>query len=179
MGRRERGMAIGSRVYHTIREALLVPKEIMVRHAADNPYLHRDFHAAMNGGIHYLRETFGLPAVRDYLRQFAHEYYSPLRARLLAGDLGALAQHTREIYAAEEAEAEVMLSENELTIRVPACPAVTHIRKLGQEPDEAFVETTRTVNEAICEGTPFVAELLAYDPETGASQQRFSRRAGR
>jgi len=42
---------------------------------------------------------------------------------------------------------------------------------------DLFVETTRTVNEALCEGTDYCAELVDYDPETGRSLQRFSRRA--
>lgn len=148
----------------------------MHRQAADNPYLHRDFHAALNFGIRYLREQFGMEAVREYLRSFAASYYTPLRERLRAGDLTALADHIRQVYAVEEAQVEISQSPDELVVRVPLCPAVRHILSMGQEPDEAFVETTRTVNEALCAGTPFVAELVSYDPATGASVQRFVRR---
>lgn len=148
----------------------------MHRRAADNPYLHRDFHAALNCGIRYLREQFGMEAVREYLRSFATSYYAPLRERLQEGSLTALAEHFRRIYAVEEAEIELQQDADSLTLRVPVCPAVRHIRSLGQEPDAAFVETTRTVNEALCAGTPFVAELMSYDPATGASVQRFVRR---
>ncbi len=146
----------------------------MHRRAADNPYLHRDFHAALNCGIRYLREQFGVEAVREYLWSFATSYYAPLREQLQAGDLAALAEHFRRIYAVEEAEADIQQDADSLTIRVPSCPAVRHIRSLGQEPDAAFVETTRTVNEALCADTPFAAELVTYDPTTGASVQRFS-----
>jgi len=148
----------------------------MHRQAADNPYLHRDFHAALNLGIRYLREQFGMEAVREYLRSFATSYYAPLREQLRAGDLTALADHIRQVYAVEEAEVEISQGPDELTIRVPFCPAVRHIRGLGQEPDEAFVETTRTVNEALCAGTPFAAALVSYDPATGASVQHVARR---
>jgi hypothetical protein len=154
-----------------------VPKETMTRRAADNPYLHRDFHAALNLGLRYLRERFGLEAVRQYLREFTRSYYRPLQARLQAGELAALAEHVRQIYLVEEAEADIALADDELVVRIPACPAVRHIRSRGQEPDEAFVETTRVVNEALCEGSPFAAELVSYDPATGASVQRFYRRA--
>jgi hypothetical protein len=149
----------------------------MTRRAADNPYLHRDFHAALNLGLRYLRERFGMEAVRAYLREFTRSYYTPLQARLRAGDLAMLAEHVRQIYAVEEAAVDVALTADELVVRVPVCPAVRHIRSLGQEPDEAFVETTRVVNEALCEGSPFAAELVSYDPATGASVQRFYRRA--
>jgi hypothetical protein len=149
----------------------------MTQHAGDSPYLHRDFHAALNLGIRYLRTEFGMEAVRAYLRDFTHSFYTPLREKLQGGDLAVLAEHLRRIYATEGAEFHLHLAEDELLLEVPRCPAVSHIRSLGQEPDEAFVETTRTVNEALCEGTPFQAELLGYDPLTGAGRQRFYRRA--
>ena len=58
---------------------------------------------------------------------------------------------------------------------VEACPAVTHLRKNGYPVAELFFETTRTVNETICEGTHFAAELLNYNPKTGSGIQRFTR----
>lgn len=149
----------------------------MQRQAADNAYLHRDFHAALNLGIRHLREQFGIEAVRDYLREFARTYHAPLRQRLQAGDLAALAEHVRHLHALEGTEVNIELAADELVVHVPCCPAVRHIRQLGQEPDEAFVETTRSLNEGLCADTPFAAELLRYDPATGASVQRFARRA--
>jgi hypothetical protein len=148
----------------------------MQRQAADNAYLHRDFHAALNLGLRYLREHFGPEAVRDYVREFARTYHAPLRDRLMGGDLAALAEHIRHIHATEGADVEIELSADGLVVRVPFCPALRHIRLLGQEPDETFIETTRSLNEGLCEGTPFAAELLHYNPDTGASVQRFVRR---
>ena len=66
-------------------------------------------------------------------------------------------------------------SENELRIEVDACPAVTHMRKEGYPVARLFRETTETVNRAICHETPFAADLLEYDDETGRSIQRFYR----
>ena len=67
-----------------------------------------------------------------------------------------------------------MDGEERLVIRVPACPAVRHMRRQGYPVARLFHETTRTVNEALCEGTPFCAELAEYDPETGRSVQIFT-----
>ena len=53
---------------------------------------------------------------------------------------------------------------------------VAHMREHGYKVARLFVETSRTVNEAIVEGTPFFAEMLAYDEETGRSIQCFRRR---
>lgn len=151
-------------------------KRTMRRKAADNPYLHKDFHCALNCGIQYLLEHYGRQAVIDYLHRFAREFYAPLTRDLSESGLAAMKAHIEEVYATEQADAEVTLSDDELLVRVPRCPAVQRIRERGETVSPAFVETTRTVNEAICEGTPFRAELLEYDAETGASVQRFSRR---
>ena len=40
---------------------------------------------------------------------------------------------------------------------------------------QMFHETKRTINEALCEGSPYSAELLEYEPQSGRSVQRFSR----
>ena len=68
------------------------------------------------------------------------------------------------------------LSEDELVVDVPRCPAVTHMREHGYKVARLFVETTRTVNEALCDLTPFAAELAEYDEQSGRSVQRFFRR---
>jgi len=152
-------------------------KQVMRRKAADNVYLHKDFHAALSRGIAYLDEHYGEQAVRDYLRAFALSFYEPLRQTLRERGLGALREHIETLYRAEGGEVACVLSGDELVVRVEACPAVQHMRAHGQPVARLFHETTRTVNEAICEGTPFTAELLAYDTETGRSVQRFRRRS--
>ena len=152
-------------------------KEVMRRQAADNAYLHKDFHGALSCGIEYLHEHFGEKAVRDYLREFALAFYAPLRQALREKGLGALKAHFEAVYRQEGGEARFELSEHELVIRVAACPAVQHMRAHGQPVARLFHETTRTVNEALCEGTPYVAELVEYEPQTGRGVQRFRRRS--
>ena len=151
-------------------------KEIMRRRSADNAYRHQDFHGALNQALIYLEENFGESAVRDYLRQFARNFYAPLTAELRARGLAALKAHLDNIYALEGAAFEIACGPDELVLTVAACPAVGCIRKLGLPLSAHFDETERAVNAAICEGTPFKFELLEYDPESGRSVQRFSRR---
>lgn len=153
-----------------------MPKEVMTRKAADNPYLHKDFHGALSTGIEYLHVTFGEQAVRDYLRQFTQAFYRPLMESLARRGLVALKEHFERIYHVEEAPVRIRLSADELVVEVPRCPAVTHMREHGYPVARLFVETTRTVNEALCEGSPYAAELLEYDEQTGRSVQRFFRR---
>ncbi|MDR3644903.1 MAG: hypothetical protein P4M02_07510 [Clostridia bacterium] len=151
-------------------------KLVMEKKAYDNTYLHRDFHGLLDIGITYLRENYGEQAVRDYLRQFAAAYYAPLKADLKKRGLIALREYFEKIYEIEGGGTEITLNDRELTIRVDACPAVTHLHKLNVPVDPLFFETTRVVNEEICEGTPFASESIEYSSETGASLQRFFRR---
>jgi hypothetical protein len=149
----------------------------MDRRAADNTYLHKDFHSALNCGIVYLHEHFGEPAVREYLREFTLRWHAPLRQRLAAKGLGALRQYFETLYAVEGAGVRCEQTADELVVQVDACPAVMHMRSRGEAVSPLFSETTRTVNEALCEGTDYVAELVTYEPQTGRSIQRFRRRS--
>jgi len=153
-------------------------KEIMRRTAADNQYLHKDFHGALSIGIEYLDKHFGAEAVREYLGQFAAKFYAPLSEALRGRGLIALEEHFERIYRIEEGNIDTTLSDDELIVRVEACPAVMHMRNRQYPVARLFYETTKTVNEAICRDTPFAAELVEYDDQTGRSIQRFYRRDG-
>ena len=41
-----------------------MPKEYIKRNAADNEYLHKDFHGALSAGIEYLHRNYSAQAVR-------------------------------------------------------------------------------------------------------------------
>jgi len=151
-------------------------KEVMRRSASDNEYLHKDFHGALSCGIEYLHEKFGADAVHEFLREFTQSFYAPLRADLAERGLEALREHFGKLYETEGGEVEFESSEDELVMRVAACPAVQHMRAQGYPVARLFHETTETVNNVLCEGTPFAAELVEYDAETGRSVQRFYRR---
>ena len=151
-------------------------RETMRRQAADNEYLHKDFHGALSAGIEYLHRHYGAQAVKDYLRDFTLSYYAPLRQALKDRGLPAIEAHFRELYRIEGADAVIECTPDVLLVHVPACPAVRHLREQGYPVAALFVETTRTVNQALCEETPFTAELCAYDEETGRSVQCFYRK---
>ncbi len=154
-------------------------KQVMRRQASDNEYLHKDFHGALSTGIDYLEKTYGEQAVIEYLRRFTDTFYAPVKRDVQERGLPALREHFERIYQIEGGQAQFEQTADELTVRVAACPAVMHMREHGYTVARLFVETTRTVNEALCEGSQFTAELLEYDEQTGRSVQRFSRRASR
>jgi hypothetical protein len=149
----------------------------MHRKASDNVYLHKDFHGALNQALIYLERNIGAGAVREYLHQFARAFYAPLTREIKDRGLAALKAHVEHLYRTEGAEFSIRCSPDELILTVDACPAVGHIRKMGLPVSPLFDETTRVVNAAICEGTPFAFELLQYDPESGRRVERYSRRA--
>ena len=153
-------------------------KEVMERKASDNKYLHKDFHNIMNLGIKYIHEKYSEESVREYLVQFALAYYAPLKRSIIDKGLIAVKEHYEKIYAAEEASEAISFfyTEDELMINVDKCPAVTHMQNSNISPSELYHELTKTVNETICENTPFSYELIAYDSETGASTERFYRK---
>ena len=156
-----------------------MPELIMTRKAADNEYLHRDFHGALNIALEYLRREFGRGAARDYLRRFALSFYAPIKRDIRRRGLGALKRRLEAIYAAEGGAIRLRGNRDELRAEVDFCPAVRHITKMGLKVSPLFVETERAVYEAICENTPFAFELLRYDKKTGRSVLRFSRRKKR
>jgi hypothetical protein len=151
-------------------------KQVMRREASDNVYLHKDFHGALSAGIEYLHDHYGEDAVREYLRRFTNSFYAPLKQELSKRGLIALKEHFERLYQTEGGEVQIAFSPDELTVEVAACPAVTHMREHGYQVARLFSETTRTVNEALCEGTAFAAELAQYDEQSGRSVQRFYRR---
>jgi len=152
-------------------------KETMTRKAADNVYLHKDFHGALSTGIDYLDRTYGGEAVRDYLRRFTLAFYVPLIEEIRTRGLIALEEHFRGIYEQEGGQIRISRTEDEMILEIQACPAVMHMRGHGYHIATRWIETERTVNAALCEGTLFTAELLEYDEQTGRSVQRFTRRS--
>ncbi|MCA1809144.1 MAG: hypothetical protein ABR497_00290 [Kiritimatiellia bacterium] len=153
-----------------------MPRETITRRAADNVYLHRDFHCALNEALDYLDANYGAAAVREYLRRFAASYHAPLTAAICRRGLPALREYLEEIYRIEGGRMKLAGDADQLRLEVLECPAVVHIRRQGRQPCARFVETVRTVYATICTGTPFVFTLLDYDPATGAGVRLFKRR---
>jgi hypothetical protein len=151
-------------------------KERITRRAADNEYLHKDFHGALSAGLEYLQDNYGQEAVREFLHRFAARFHAPLTDAINRRGLIALKEYLAKLYKLEGGDVKITLSEDELLVEVDACPAVMHMREHGYSVARSFAETTRVVNEAICESTPFAAQLLEYDDRTGRGVQRFYRR---
>ncbi|NLJ41280.1 MAG: hypothetical protein GX352_06710 [Clostridiales bacterium] len=153
-------------------------KKVMDRRAADNKYLHRDFHVSGDLGIEYVGKRFGDNGVKEYLRRFATAFYSPLVEDIKERGLVALKEHIENIYEIEEAP-EVLkttLEEEELLVEVSQCPAIAYMKSIDYTPSKWYIEQTRTVNETIADNADLGFELISYDDETGKTAYRFFRR---
>lgn len=154
-------------------------KKVMDRRAADNKYLHRDFHISTDVGVSYVGELYGDNGVREYLTVFATRYYSPLVEKTKTIGLKALEDHILNIYEIEEASDAVVteLTENELRVKIAYCPGVKFMKAKGRTPSQWYIELTRTVNMVIADNAGLGFELISYDEDTGAAEYRFFRRS--
>lgn len=153
-----------------------MPAEVMRRTAADNRYFHPDFHGSLSAGLDFVAGRWGVEGVREYLRRFALRYYAPLRADIARRGLAALRDWIERVYREEGGTADMALEDDRLSVRVPECPAVRHMRRAGYRVSDHFVETTTAVYAALVEGTPFEFSLASYDPATGRAAFGFRRR---
>ena len=153
-----------------------MPKQTMTRKASDNRYLHKDFHIALNYSIDYLHNNFGKEAVREYLTQFANAYYSPFKDAIKAKGLFAIKEHYEKIYKIEEANFDIIFSQDELIIHLMASPVVMYIKAKGHPVSKMFHESIETVIKTICMDTPYDFEMLEYHEDNGAYRMRFFRR---
>jgi hypothetical protein len=151
-------------------------REVMTRKAADNVYRHMDFHGALSNGIAWIEEQYGAEAVREYVRRFARQFYASVTRDIRAHGLGALRRHLRLLYAREGGRIRIESTSDELLLEVRRNPAVAHMRERGYAVAPLFFETSRTLFEALCEGTPYSLEWLGWGQEPGRCSMRFSRR---
>lgn len=153
--------------------------ERMERRAADNKYLHRDFHGIMNLGISYLQEEYGDGSVIEYLQQYTKVFHKPLIDKIKQQGLSALEEYFKNIFEIEEVPGDVSFDkkDGELTVKIAKSPDVVHIVKSGLTPAPMLVETTRTVGQTLADETGYGYELTGYDEQTGASVQRFFKEA--
>ncbi len=149
--------------------------KVMRRQAGDNRYFHRDFHLSMNAGVEYLGQHFGTVAVEQYLRQYALTYLAPLIDKMKSAGLEPLESYLQAIYTAEEA-ADVLTTAragDTLTVRISACPAVTHIKASGRTVSRWYGLTTQTVMATLAQATGYRFAMPVYDEETGRAEYAF------
>lgn len=149
-----------------------MPVEVMHRSAADNRYLHRDFHNALNTGIDYLYKTYTMADVEIYLTRFANNFYAPVIERIKQGGLEAAKAAFLSPYEAEDEQGVVTFTEREgeVLITISECPAIRHFNSKGVKASAFYPLTTTIVWSEICRQAGLGFQTLSYDVNTGAAQ---------
>ncbi len=132
----------------------------------DTGQVHMDFHRTINGTIAWLRKHYGIGMVDEVLRRTARDVYRSIREDLMAGDTGHLVAHWTYYLEREGGEFTVERDHDTTRVVVHRCPAVGYLARKGIPPDEAFRRQTAVLNDALCEGTPFVIETELLDGQS-------------
>jgi hypothetical protein len=144
--------------------------------AADHSYLHQDFHGALCYAIKYLDDHYGPAATEEFLRQVGRSCFAPLGERLKSGGLDALAEHWREVFGREGGKISLEFREGALVLTVDECPAIAHLKKIGQFFTTRYCETTAIVNETVCAAAGYRSSC-EYEAGAGRCVQKFWKHA--
>jgi len=147
----------------------------MERKAADNEYLHKDFHISGDIGIAYIGNMYGDAAVKDYIAQYAAAYYPPLIEKIKEEGLKALQEYFINIFGIEKYSAFIKteLSENGLTVEIERCPAVEYMKSQNHTPSKWYRETTLTLYKVLAELAGYVFVPGYYEESNGKAKFSF------
>ncbi len=136
--------------------------------------LHKDFHGSTSLALDFVAERHGEDALTEILHNVGTKVYASIHQKLLKDDPSELIEHLAYFYNREEADFDLEVTDQEITLRVRQCPAIAHIRKVGLPLSKCFCRSTTEINAAMCEGTAWATEtkILAE----GQCVQRFYRK---
>ena len=147
----------------------------MERRAADNKYLHRDFHVTADIGIAYVGEHFDDGGVKEYLTRYAESFYKKLAEEVRESGVIKIKEYLYKIFSAEERADYISFESNggSLTVKIKKCPAIEAMRELSHTPSRWYAETTKTVYPVLAEMAGIGFKLVSYDSESGAAELEF------
>jgi hypothetical protein len=122
--------------------------------------------------IKYLDANFGEDSIRDYLEQVAKTCFAPLTQKLELEGLTALEKHWQDIFSKEGGKFNIDYKDNKLILEVIECPAISHLKKIGQLCSDRYCETTVVVNRTICDQAGYKCSC-EYEPGQGKCVQKF------
>ncbi|OHB54181.1 MAG: hypothetical protein A2Y12_17040 [Planctomycetes bacterium GWF2_42_9] len=140
--------------------------------SSQNEYLHKDFHGALCYAIKYLDEKLGPDATSEYLKQIGKEVFSHLIAAIKSDGLIAIDRHFKKIFELENGKADFQIENNQLTINVSKCPAISHLKSTGQLFTDRYCLTTVILNKTVCEQAGYKCSCR-YKPYEGKCIQKF------
>jgi predicted ArsR family transcriptional regulator len=122
--------------------------------------VHKDFHGLTCATLHYLVDNYGENAVREVLANTAKKVYKTIHEGLKNGDFGELAEFWEYYMKREGGGFSVERLADGVRMVVRDCPALRHLVRLEQGPDEILCQATCIFNEALCDDSPFRATLV-------------------
>ena len=141
--------------------------------------VHRDFHASILDGYNYIKDNFGMDAVREVLANVARGVQCAMYDKLRRGDASELLEHWRYYMEREGGRECFSMSETAdggAVFEVKACPARAYLAKRGVPGGEGLCELTRIFNEELVKGTPFT--LTTSVSPNGSCRQTLKREGG-
>ena len=147
------------------------------RKAADNKYLHRDFHVSADIGIMYVGENYGDDAVKAYLTQYARSFYKLLVEEVNKKGLKAIEDDFKNVFEKEEwtEYLHTELTSDWLKIKIDKCPAITFMKSTGHTPSRWYKETTYTTYKTLAEMCGLLFVVNYYNEEDGSTEFIFKR----
>lgn len=130
----------------------------MLRYRSEGE-VHKDFHGLTCATLHYLVDNYGEDAVREVLSNTAQNVYKTIHEKLKKGDCGELVEFWEYYLTREGGNFSLERMVDGVRLVVKDCPALHHLTRLEQSPDEILCRATRIFNDALCEGSPFNAVL--------------------
>ena len=130
----------------------------MLRYRSEGE-VHKDFHGLTCATLHYLIDNYGEEAMRQVVRNTAQQVYRTMCEALKKGDTAELEEYWSYYLGRECGKFEIEKLPDGVKLTVRDCPALRHLVKLEQQPDQLMCEATRIFNEALAEGSHYTAEL--------------------
>jgi hypothetical protein len=130
-----------------------------------------DFYFAVNATFRHLHDRFGKAALVDYWESLGREYYRGRAQRWREQGLAAIAEDWRQYFLNEpQADVEVVVADQAVTLDVRVCPAIKHLRDSGREIVPYFCEHCDHVCGAMAQAAGYSFERVGG---MGSCQQRF------
>lgn len=147
------------------------------RKASDNKYFHRDFHLAADNGLRYIGENYGDEGIKEYLEQYALNFYKLIVEDVKKDGLIVLENRFKTIYEKEEWSEylHTTLTESKLVIKIDKCPAITYMKSVNHVPSPWYKELTYTVYDVLAKMCDFKFTVVSYNEEDGCAELVFEK----
>jgi hypothetical protein len=135
-----------------------------------------DFYFAINATFRWIHENWGEAGLRAYWQAMGREHFADVTERFRVGGLPAVRDYWRDFFAGEPGgDVTVSLEPDRVSIAVRVCPAIRHLREHGREVMPLYCEHCAVVSQAMCDGAGITVQV---EGGMGSCRQSFARQEG-